>query len=93
MINLNTNQDAGQTINMQSAVKAQTNPSKLFITQPWAIAFKNNSDAGLRGERRQQHRREAGRQSHYRRAEPSRRTLPMPPACWRFRWAATRAES
>ncbi len=44
VINLNTNQDAGQTINMQSAVGAQTNPAKLFVTQPWAIAFKNNAD-------------------------------------------------
>jgi uncharacterized protein (TIGR03437 family) len=44
VINLATNQDAGQTINMQSAVGAQTNPTKLFITQPWAIAFKNNAN-------------------------------------------------
>src|SRR5579871_2160100 len=44
VINVTTNKDAGQTINMQSAVNAQTNPSKLFITQPWAIAFKNNAD-------------------------------------------------
>jgi len=44
VVNLTTNQDAGQTINMQSAVGAQTNPTKLFITQPWAIAFKNNAD-------------------------------------------------
>ena len=46
VIDLTTNKDAGQTINMQSAVGAQTNPSKLFVTQPWAIAFKNNSDQG-----------------------------------------------
>jgi len=44
VINLSTNQDAGQAINMQSAVGAQTNASKLFITVPWAIAFKNNAD-------------------------------------------------
>src|SRR5207302_10028263 len=44
VINLTTNKDAGQTINMQSAVNAQTNPTKLLITQPWAIAFKNNAD-------------------------------------------------
>src|ERR1017187_10566739 len=44
VINLTTNKDAGQTINMQSAVNAQTNPTKLFITQPWAIAFKNNAE-------------------------------------------------
>jgi YVTN family beta-propeller protein len=45
-INLLTNQDAGRTINMHTAVKNQTNPSKLFITQPWAIAFKNGTDEG-----------------------------------------------
>jgi uncharacterized protein (TIGR03437 family) len=44
VINLTTNQDAGQTINMQLAVGAQTNASKLFITVPWAIAFKNSAD-------------------------------------------------
>ncbi len=44
VINTTTNLDAGQTINMQSAVNAQTNPTKLFITQPWAIAFKNAAD-------------------------------------------------
>jgi uncharacterized protein (TIGR03437 family) len=44
VINVATNQDAGQTINMQAAVNTQTNPTKLFITQPWAIAFKNNAD-------------------------------------------------
>ena len=44
VIDVRTNKDAGQTINMQSAVGAQANPTKLFITQPWAIAFKNNAD-------------------------------------------------
>jgi YVTN family beta-propeller protein len=36
-----SNLDAGQTINMHLAVKNQTALPKLFITQPWAIAFKN----------------------------------------------------
>jgi YVTN family beta-propeller protein len=36
--------DAGKTINMHAAVKAQTNPDKLFVTQPWAMAFKNARD-------------------------------------------------
>jgi len=44
VINIPTNKDAGQTINLQSAVNAQTNATKLFITQPWAIAFKNSAD-------------------------------------------------
>ena len=46
VINRTTAADAGQTINMHLAVKAQTNPAKLFITQPWAIAFKNAADQG-----------------------------------------------
>ena len=44
VINTTANKDAGQTINIQSAINAQTNPTKLFATQPWAIAFKNNAD-------------------------------------------------
>ncbi len=36
--------DAGQTINLHAAVKAQTNPDKLFVTQPWAMAFKHQRD-------------------------------------------------
>ena len=38
-----TGLDAG-TINMHQAVKAQTGVPKLFITQPWAMAFKHGSD-------------------------------------------------
>src|SRR5439155_5350060 len=38
--------DAGQTINMHLAVKNQTALPKLFITQPWAIAFKNGANEG-----------------------------------------------
>ncbi|MEO8626716.1 MAG: YncE family protein [Betaproteobacteria bacterium] len=38
--------DARKTINMHVAVKNQTNPAKLFITQPWAIAFKHQTDEG-----------------------------------------------
>jgi YVTN family beta-propeller protein len=44
VINRSTRQDAGQTINMHRAVADQTNPDKLFVTQPWAIAFKHFSD-------------------------------------------------
>ncbi len=36
--------DAGQTINLHVAVKDQTNPDKLFVTQPWAMAFKHQRD-------------------------------------------------
>lgn len=38
--------DAGKTINMHLAVKTQTNPNKRFITQPWAMAFKNKANEG-----------------------------------------------
>jgi len=36
VIDLTTRKDAGKTINMHSAVNAQTNSAKRFITQPWA---------------------------------------------------------
>ena len=38
--------DAGKTINMHAAVAAQTGTPKRFITQPWAMAFKNKADEG-----------------------------------------------
>src|SRR5262245_38141360 len=46
VINRTTNQDAGKTINMHQAVAQQTNATKLFITQPWAIAFKRQANEG-----------------------------------------------
>jgi hypothetical protein len=46
VINRSNNTDAGRTINMHLAVARQTNPDKLFITQPWAMAFKHNADEG-----------------------------------------------
>jgi YVTN family beta-propeller protein len=36
----------GGTINLQAAVKAQTFKPKLFFANPWAIAFKHNSNDG-----------------------------------------------
>jgi YVTN family beta-propeller protein len=44
--NLLANTDAQKTINMHLAVAQQSNPAKLFITQPWAMAFKNDSNEG-----------------------------------------------
>ncbi len=41
-----TRTDTGGTINMHLAVARQTNPTKTFITQPWAIAFKRQADEG-----------------------------------------------
>ncbi len=46
VIDLGTNKDAGKTINMHSAVGSQTNTTRRFITQPWAIAFKHKADEG-----------------------------------------------
>jgi YVTN family beta-propeller protein len=46
VIDRNLNVDAGRTINMHTAVRDQVNPPKLFITLPWAIAFKHLSDEG-----------------------------------------------
>ena len=47
VINRGTNADAGKTINMHLAVAQQTNPSRLFITQPWAMAFKHAANEGF----------------------------------------------
>jgi uncharacterized protein (TIGR03437 family) len=46
VIDRNTRADARQTINMHVAVARQTNTTRRFITQPWAIAFKNRADEG-----------------------------------------------
>ena len=47
VVNRLTGADANQTINLNQAVKNQSNPTKLFVTQPWAIAFKHQSDEGF----------------------------------------------
>lgn len=46
VVDRTTRLDAGRTINLHRAVADQTNPNKLFVTQPWAIAFKNASNQG-----------------------------------------------
>ncbi len=45
-IRTTTDQDANVTINMHKAVADQTGLPKLFITQPWAMAFKHGADEG-----------------------------------------------
>ena len=45
-IDLNSNTDANQTINMHLAVKNQANATKLFNTLPWAISFKQAANEG-----------------------------------------------
>ena len=45
-INLATKLDANKTINMHKAVASQPNPTKLFITQPWTMAFRNKKAEG-----------------------------------------------
>lgn len=46
VIDRTTSLDAGHTINMHSAVRAQSNSAKRFLTQPWAVAFKNGANQG-----------------------------------------------
>jgi YVTN family beta-propeller protein len=46
VLNRTTGLDAGQTINMHSAVAAQTSTARLFLTQPWAMTFKHAADEG-----------------------------------------------
>jgi YVTN family beta-propeller protein len=46
-INRVTNADANQTINLNLPVKNQAGSARLFVTQPWAIAFKHQSDEGF----------------------------------------------
>ena len=47
VIDRTSNTDAGQTINMHTAVRDQTNPAKRFLTVPWAMAFKHSADQGF----------------------------------------------
>jgi YVTN family beta-propeller protein len=47
VIDRTSNTDAGQTINMHTAVRDQTNPLKRFLTVPWAMAFKHSADQGF----------------------------------------------
>ena len=46
VVDRGSNLDAGQTINLHRAVAAQANPNKLFVTQPWAVAFEHAADQG-----------------------------------------------
>jgi len=46
VINRTTGLDANHTINMHRAVADQTASEKLFLTQPWAMAFKHAADEG-----------------------------------------------
>jgi YVTN family beta-propeller protein len=38
--------DANRTVNLHQAVAAQSATPRLFVTQPWAVAFKHGSDEG-----------------------------------------------
>jgi YVTN family beta-propeller protein len=46
VVNRTTNLDAGLTINMHRAVADQTGTPKRFLTQPWAMAFKQGANDG-----------------------------------------------
>jgi YVTN family beta-propeller protein len=47
VVNRTSFTDAGKTINMHQAVAAQAGTPKLFITQPWAMAFETLSTDGF----------------------------------------------
>ena len=78
---------------MQSAVNAQTNPTKLFITQPWAIAFKNSADTAYVVSAASNIVVKLAVDPDERQSPPCRAIRPIQPACWRFPWARTRAAS
>ncbi len=47
ILNTNTNQDTGQTINLHKAVASQPEGTrKLFLAVPWSIAFKTKENVG-----------------------------------------------
>ncbi len=46
VLDISSDTDAGVTLNLNQAVAAQASPSRLFPTQPWAMAFRNASDLG-----------------------------------------------
>jgi YVTN family beta-propeller protein len=46
-IDRRTNRDADVTQNLHLAVRQQTATPRLFMTQPWAMAFKNRSNEGF----------------------------------------------
>ncbi len=46
VIDLARRTDAGQTINIHSAVREQTGTPRRFVTQPWSIAMKNGANEG-----------------------------------------------
>lgn len=39
--------DAGRTVNLQSAVAQQSNPSRRFVSVPWAMAFEHGASRGF----------------------------------------------
>jgi YVTN family beta-propeller protein len=46
VIDTSSKSEAGSPLNMHVAVGTQTNPQKLFLTQPWALAFRHGADEG-----------------------------------------------
>jgi len=46
IVDRKTNRDTGATVNLHLAVKNQRNTTRLFLTQPWAMAFKNRTNEG-----------------------------------------------
>lgn len=46
VVDRGTQRDAGRTVNLHRAVADQPNADRLFVTQPWALAFKHQADQG-----------------------------------------------
>ena len=93
VINRNTNLDAGQTLNMHTAVRDQTATPKLFITQPWAIAFKNGANEGYVVSAASNHVVKVVVDPATGVARGAERSDRIPPACSRSRSARIRAAS
>jgi YVTN family beta-propeller protein len=46
VIDTSSNTEVGPPLNMHLAVANQTNPQRLFLTVPWALAFRHGTDEG-----------------------------------------------
>jgi YVTN family beta-propeller protein len=46
VIDTSSNTEVGPPLNMHLAVSSQANPQRLFLTQPWALAFRHGADEG-----------------------------------------------
>jgi YVTN family beta-propeller protein len=45
VVDLGSNLDAGKTVNLHKFIAQQQNPNRLFMTQPWNMAFENQTNS------------------------------------------------